>query len=461
MLKGRISTSLVLFMLTEAGAIFLTGLLSAFLRLHFNDGSVIFYDPYFLKTASLTLIYFLTFYYFKFYSSGMLRINWLMLARLLQATATATIILFVIFYAVPTIKTGRGILLLNTIILPIIIILWRLIFFKVVSSGLPKKNVLIIGTKDLASKIGAEIFTNKDFGLTLVGFIDDDPSKLGESIVNPGVIGGYGDISRLTQIHRVDMIIIALEDRRAKLPMSALLECKLKGISVEEGETFNERMDGKIPLDHLKPSWMVFSNGFKSLRSRKIIKRIFDIIAASIIFTISLPIMILTAIIIKLDSRGPVIFKQIRIGEHGKHFNIYKFRSMRQDAEVSSGPVWASSEDARVTRIGKIIRTLRIDELPQLVNVLKGDMSFVGPRPERPFFTAKLKGVIPYYEIRTAVKPGITGWAQIKYPYGASVEDALEKLQYDIYYIKNMSPVLDLIIFFMTIRVVLTGKGAR
>mgnify|MGYP001611878982 FL=1 len=254
---------------------------------------------------------------------------------------------------------------------------------------------------------------------------------------------------------------MALPDKRAKLPMSALLDCKLQGIKVEEGETFNERVTGKIPLDHLKPSWMVFSDGFKSLRSRKILKRVLDILMAFSMLIVAAPLMVITAAAIKLTSKGPAIFKQVRVGENGRNFNIYKFRSMRHDAEAGTGPVWAGASDSRVTLIGRFIRLTRIDELPQIINVVKGDMSFVGPRPERPFFVLKLREVIPYYEMRTVVKPGITGWAQIKYPYGATVQDALEKLQYDIYYIKNMSPLLDFMIFVMTAKVVLTGKGAR
>ncbi|HXI09455.1 MAG TPA: TIGR03013 family XrtA/PEP-CTERM system glycosyltransferase, partial [Thermodesulfobacteriota bacterium] len=270
-----------------------------------------------------------------------------------------------------------------------------------------------------------------------------------------------GDIRRLVGSEKIDRIIIALNDRRAKLPMSALLDCKLAGVVIEEGETFNERLSGKIPLDHLKPSWMVFSDGFRSLRSRKTVKRVIDVVLSLVCLILTLPIFLITAILIKLDSRGPVIFKQVRVGENGKHFNVYKFRSMRTDAESASGPVWASKKDDRVTRVGRVIRKIRVDELPQVVNVLKGDMSFVGPRPERPFFVDKLKEVIPYYEIRNIVKPGITGWAQIKYPYGATIDDAVEKLQYDIYYIKNLSPMLDIMIFFWTIKVVLTGRGGR
>lgn len=461
-LFNRYQSSRLLFtFLSEVVLIFIVALSAAALRVTLDDGNVIAYDPLFIKSGLLTLTYTVSFYYLNLYMPDMYRPSRLMFMKLVTATAVANIALFTIFYLAPSLKTWRGILFVNTILVPVVILLWRTLIAKTLSMDLPKKRVIIIGSGDLAKKIGGTIYKHPEHGLGLVGFIDDDPTKLGVSIVNPGVIGGYGDIARIADTQKVDLIIVALPDRRAKLPMSALLDCKLKGVTVEEGETFNERMTGQIPLDHLKPSWMVFSDGFKSLRSRKILKRVLDLMIAFVCLVISAPVMLITAFIIKLESKGPVIFKQVRVGEHGKPFNIYKFRSMRQDAEAASGPVWAGKTDNRVTRVGKIIRKIRVDELPQLVNVLMGDMSFVGPRPERPFFVAQLKESIPYYEIRTVVKPGITGWAQIKYPYGATIQDALEKLQYDIYYIKNMSPLLDIMIFFATIKVVLTGKGAR
>ncbi len=441
--------------------IFLSAIAAAAVRLHFDNGHIHYYDPFFIKTGVLTLTYVIYFYYFDLYTPDMYRPSRSMFMKLMSASLLATVTLFSIFYMMPSLKTWRGILLIDTLILPPIILVWRLLFSKIKSLNLPSKRVLIIGSGDLAKKIGGAIYKQSEHGLQLAGFIDEDPSKLGVSIVNPGVVGGYGDINRIVSSDNIDMIIVALPDRRSKLPMSALLDCKLRGISVIEGETFNERLTGNIPLDHLKPSWMVFSDGFKSLRSRKIVKRSFDLVLAVICLILSAPLMLLTAVLVKLESRGPVVFSQTRVGENGKDFNIYKFRSMRVDAEASTGPVWAGATDNRVTRVGRIIRKIRFDELPQLINVLRGDMSFVGPRPERPFFVAKLKETIPYYEMRTVVKPGLTGWAQIKYPYGATTQDALEKLQYDIYYIKNMSPLLDLLIFFWTIKVVLTGKGAR
>lgn len=451
----------IFLVLSETLLMFLTVLLTAAIRFSFSGSYVYAYDPTFLKTIVMTLTYTAVFYYFGLYSSEFYHPGRQMFMKLLQATAVSAVILFGVYFIFPSLKTWRGILLANIFLLPLGVVVWRRLLAGRLIPDAPEKRVLIIGTGDLARKIGTDIYRRRGHGLKLTGFIDDDPSKVGQSIVNPGVIGCFGDIADIVRVEKIERIIIALPDRRARLPMRALLDCKLKGVTVEEGETFEERMTGKIPLENLKPSWMVFSDGFKSLRTRKIMKRIFDLAISMVGLAVCAPVMLITAALIKLDSRGPVVFKQQRVGEHGREFNIYKFRSMKQDAESKTGPVWASTDDDRVTRIGRVIRKLRIDELPQLINIIKGDMSFVGPRPERAFFVDQLKEIIPYYEMRTVVKPGVTGWAQIKYPYGASVEDAVEKLQYDIYYIKNMSPLLDLMIFFFTIKVVLTGDGAR
>ncbi len=447
--------------ISEFILVFLTATLVIAIRLKLDYGVVTTYDPHFVKITALSVTYILAFYYFDLYTPDTYRPSRTMFIRLTSATLLATVALFSLYFMFPSISVWRGILLANTILLPSFIVLWRWLFSRANSIELPSKRVIILGSGELAQKIGKYIYTTQELGIKLVGFIDDDPTKWGVPVVNPGVIGGYGDIARLTDKEKIDLIIIALPDRRSKLPMSALLDCKLKGIQVEEGETFNERVTGNIPLDHLKPSWMVFSSGFKSLRTRKIMKRVIDLILAIVCLILAWPLMLLTALAVKLDSKGPAILSQARVGERGREFKIYKFRSMREDAEAGTGPVWAGTEDNRITRVGAIIRKIRFDELPQLVNVLKGDMSFVGPRPERLFFVNKLKDIIPYYEIRTIVKPGITGWAQIMYPYGATTQDAIEKLQYDIYYIKNMSPLLDLLIFFWTIKVMLTGKGAR
>jgi len=258
---------------------------------------------------------------------------------------------------------------------------------------------------------------------------------------------------------KVKKIILALDDRRGIFPSSFLLEARMQGIEVTDFNDLYEDVTGKIAVEKIRPSYLIFSDGFKVTPFKKIIKRIFDIIFSLLLSIITLPVCLITALLIKIDSKGPIIYKQLRVGKGGKEYYLFKFRSMHHNIEAKSGPVWAKEKDPRVTLVGAIIRKLRIDEIPQVLNVLKGDMSFVGPRPERPHFVNELKNQIPYYTQRLVVKPGITGWAAVKYRYGSSIEDAIEKMQYDLYYIKHLSLFLDLSIIFHTIKVVTTGKG--
>jgi sugar transferase (PEP-CTERM system associated) len=260
----------------------------------------------------------------------------------------------------------------------------------------------------------------------------------------------------------VDEIVVALTERRAgSMPLRQLLDCKVAGVKVHDLNTHFEKTLGQIRIDYLNASWLIFGDGFNQGLWRTAVKRVFDLFCATILLVLSLPVMLATAVLIKLESPGPVLYRQVRTGLHGRSFSIAKFRSMRNDAEKDGKPVWAAANDARVTRVGAVIRRLRIDELPQLFNVLLGEMSLVGPRPERPYFVEQLTQEIPFYALRHSVKPGVTGWAQVRYPYGATVEDSQEKLQYDLYYVKNHTLFLDLLVLMETVSVVLTGKGAR
>jgi sugar transferase (PEP-CTERM system associated) len=251
-----------------------------------------------------------------------------------------------------------------------------------------------------------------------------------------------------------------MSDRRGKLPINELLQAKLAGVRVEDAATIYERITGKILIDGIKPSWLIFSDGFRASRLTRIVKRAVDVTLAAVGLVLAAPLMLLTTAAVRLDSPGPVLYRQQRMGEGGRLFTLFKFRSMRADAETGT-PIWATDQDDRVTKVGRFIRTTRLDELPQLWNVLRGDMSFVGPRPERPFFVEQLAAVIPFYMERHVVKPGITGWAQVKYRYGSSIEDATEKLRYDLYYIKHLSIFFDLTIVMDTVKVILSGKGAK
>jgi len=273
--------------------------------------------------------------------------------------------------------------------------------------------------------------------------------------------GSITDFGRFVDDIGASEVVLALEERRNSLPVKDLLRVKTRGLHVIDFSGFIERETGRVDLDTLNPSWLIFSDGFSSTQFlSSISKRIFDVVVSLLLLVLAFPVLVLFAILIKLESPGPVFYRQTRVGLYGQHFDVVKLRSMRQDAE-KDGPKWASENDPRVTRIGRIIRTVRIDEIPQAWSVLKGEMSFVGPRPERPQFVSQLENLLPYYAERHMVKPGITGWAQINYPYGASTEDARQKLEYDLYYAKNYSPFLDLLILLQTVRVVLWPDGAR
>jgi sugar transferase (PEP-CTERM system associated) len=303
----------------------------------------------------------------------------------------------------------------------------------------------------------------QELGVEIVGFVDPDPSRVGTAVINPGVIGAVEDISSLVSSMAVDRVVVSLSDARGKLPMDRLLDMRMQsGIAFDHLTDVYEEYTGKIAVENLRPSWLIFASGFRKTQLLLVSKRIFDLLGAALGLVVCLPVMALIAVAVRLSSPGAVLYQQERIGLGGRVFRIHKFRSMRADAEAATGPVWsAGANDPRITSIGRFLRMTRLDELPQLWNVLRGDMSIVGPRPERPEFVSQLTEAIPFYGQRHVVKPGLTGWAQVRYTYGATVEDAVEKLQYDLYYIKNLSLALDLVIVIETAKIVILRRGAR
>ncbi|BCO08199.1 hypothetical protein GF1_05750 [Desulfolithobacter dissulfuricans] len=335
---------------------------------------------------------------------------------------------------------------------------WRLLYYMILKKRLFSRPIIMIGTGKIASEIAREIEGRADSGYKIASFIGNSLPHCNPNQVS--VLPQASHLLPLCYAHEAKRIIVALDDRRGTMPIEQLLECKLQGIVIEEGITFYESITGKILVENVNPAWLIFSEGFQKSRIRYLVKRVLDIVLSVVGLTVSLPVTIPIAILIKLESPGPVFYLQERVGEKGRVFKVIKFRSMRQDAE-KNGAVWARQNDSRVTRVGGFIRKVRIDEIPQMWNVLKGEMSFVGPRPERPMFVERLTESIPYYSLRHSVKPGITGWAQVCYPYGASEEDALRKLEYDLYYIKNLSIFIDLLVIFRTIKTVLFQKGSR
>jgi sugar transferase (PEP-CTERM system associated) len=294
----------------------------------------------------------------------------------------------------------------------------------------------------------------------IVGFVDADSAPGSDTAPRPGVIGSIDDIPAIVRRASVDRVVVSLRDARGKLPMDKLLEMKLDGVRFDHLASVYEEYTGKIAVENLRPSWLIFSEGFRKRRWLTAAKRAMDVAVAAAGFGLFLPVMLLIAAAIKLTSPGPVLYHQKRVGLHGRPFTVHKFRTMNENAEAATGAVWAKEDDPRVTRVGRFLRRSRLDELPQFWNVLRGDMSLVGPRPERPEFVADLTRQIPFYGQRHVVRPGLTGWAQVRYNYGASVEDAMQKLQYELYYIKNMSMALDLYVIAETVKTVLVRRGS-
>jgi len=323
-----------------------------------------------------------------------------------------------------------------------------------------KKRLLILGTGQLAVDLCHVITSQNHWLVHIVGFLDGKAERVGEPLVNPGVIGTYDQLAHVVEQHRVDTIVVCLEDRRSTLPVQALLDFKAMGLDILDGHHLFEEASGRLSIDSLRPSALIFSTGFRRRLLSLLSKRLFDV-GVSVVGLIALvPLFAVVAALIRLDSPGPVFYRQIRVGLRGRPYMIWKFRSMRQDAE-KFGPRWAQANDPRISRVGWWLRKTRIDEFPQLLNVLRGEMSLVGPRPERPVFVQELRMIIPYYDIRHTVRPGVTGWAQVKFRYGASQEDSHTKLQYDLYYVKNLSLFLDVRILIHTIRVMMLGVGAH
>lgn len=388
------------------------------------------------------------------YSSGQF------LARLAQSLGCAATALMIIYYFLPTWMVGRGIFLISLLLSSALLTLWHVLLRFYFDVRAPHTNILVIGTGRLARELVTELLRRPELGMRVCGFVDDDPALLGASVVNPKVVGPSADLPTLAAAHKVDQIVVELKDRRGRLPIHELLTMKIRGVGIEDATSLYERVTGKIAIENLKPSWMIFNAGFSASPSMLFQKRILSVVLSAFMLVLFSPVILILIILIKLDSPGPIFFGQERVGQDGAVFTAWKFRSMIHNAEAESGPVWAAANDKRITRVGKFMRRTRFDELPQLWNVLRGDMSLVGPRPERPSFVKELSALVPFYMLRHSVKPGVTGWAQINYRYGNTVGDAVEKLQYDLFYIKHMSWLLDFLIAFETIKTVLVRKGS-
>jgi sugar transferase (PEP-CTERM system associated) len=385
--------------------------------------------------------------------------------RLIQALGVAAIILAAIYVIFPETIVKPGIFAVSVVFVILFIVSWRFCYSLILTRGIFDQKIILLGSDDLSKEIINEINIRKDSGykveVNIQEYKQNIVSEFKENMPPTAYKKDYNGLCELAEELNISKIIVALKERRGALPTKELVKCRVSGIEIIEGSIFYEMLTGKLSVDQMNPASIIFSEGFYKSTIRRLIKRVMDLIISVFMIIFLSPLIIGIAILIKIDSTGPILFSQERMGRNKKNYILYKFRSMVENAEEQSGPVWTKDNDKRITRAGRFIRSWRFDEIPQLWNVLKGDMSLVGPRPERDFFVNKLEDIIPYYGQRFSVKPGITGWAQVCYRYGASVEDAVEKLNYDLFYIKNMSIFMDLMIVMRTIKIVLFGKGAR
>ncbi len=453
-----ISKRLILLILGDLlivnGSIFL----AAILRLGLSAGwSYIQSNPWsFILTG---LIYIMVFFSTELYD---IRKDFKSIGNVMAITLASTsafVITTLLFYMNWSLRIGRGVFILNGILIILFIIGWRILYSYLLEQPIFKRNVLIVGAGWAGKTISQEINRSQKSGLRMVGFIDDDPLKKGKLIDGVPVLGDRYTIDKVIRKNDIDLIVAAITHEKHADLIKALINCSWKGVDIIDMPAIYEQLTGKIPFKHINNMWMLhIAIGKPKLYSR-LIKPILEAISALILFILLIPVMVVIAIVIKCDSRGRIFYTQERVGKDGRKFTIMKFRTMVENAESLTGAVYAADNDPRITKIGRFLRKWRLDEIPQLVNVIKGDMGLIGPRPEREIFIREFEEKIPFYTQRLLVRPGLTGWAQVKFPYASSIEQTEEKLQYDLYYIKNMSFILDFVVFLKTIRVVLFGKG--
>ncbi len=416
----------------------------------------------FWRSVLVTFVLQVSLHYFDMYDVRTLAASRSVLVGVLRALAVTSLVLAVLYFFVPALAVGRGVFALATAPISLVVTGWRIAFEWLSLRGAPTERILILGTNPAAINLARELSERRsELGLDVVGFVDTDPQAVGRPLLNSSVLGVTREIPEIVRNHRVDRVVVSLTDARGKLNMDELVVMKLnQGVRFDHLASVYEEYTGKIAVENLRPSWVIFSEGFRKTRLLTASKRASDVVLALVGLLLAAPVMAIVALVVRYTSPGPVIYRQVRVGKDGRLITIFKFRSMRVDAEAGTGAVWAATKDPRVTPVGRFLRRSRLDEIPQLLNVLRGDMSFVGPRPERPEFVAELTKQIPFYGQRHVVRPGVTGWAQVRHRYGASVEDSQEKLQYDLFYIKHLSMLFDLFILTETVKTVLMRRGS-
>jgi sugar transferase (PEP-CTERM system associated) len=455
--------------ISEACIIALAFMAATIARLGSNDATLMLsYEQGFFKILVVSGAFIVCMYYFELYDSAILTNRREVVTRLIQVLGAASIILAVLYYTYPPLELGRGIFLIGIAFAAVTLFLWRSAFLFVITGPRFAERALIFGDGPLAAPLLQEFTSRPELGLRVVGqFLPteevDNANKFAYSkpVGEQVVARADHELWRAVKSQRVNRIIVTMSDRRGRLPVKLLLLLKSRGVLVQDGTVVYEAVTGKVPIESLQLDSLLFSSGFQTSQSNLIYNRLSSISVAGIGLLLALPLFPLVALAIKLTSPGPIFYQQKRVGRDGTAFDCFKLRTMSVGAEADTGPTWAADDDPRITRVGRFMRTVRLDEIPQLWNVLKGDMSLIGPRPERPEFVDWLNQEIPHYHLRHTIRPGITGWAQVRFEYGSSVEHSKEKLRYDLFYIKNMSPGLDLLIFFQTIKTILWGRGAK
>ena len=454
---GRIARRAGSLILLETCLIAAAVAAAAYVRL--GDGALDFVREDWFKWLLIPVVTQVCLYYADLYDLRVISDRRELFVRAMHALGATSLVLAAVYFWFPDLVIGRGVFMLSALFVITLVLGWRIVFEWANRHVAPRERLLLVGTSDSAIRLARELYERRNLGVDIVGFIDPDPARIGLPVLNPGVVGTIDDIPTVARALRVDRVVVSLADARGKLPMDKLLEMRLDGVAFDHLASAYEEYTGKIAIENLRPSWLIFASGFRKGRLLLAAKRTVDIVASTIGLILAMPIMLAGATAVKLTSPGPVFYHQRRVGCQGLIFVLHKFRSMTFDAESTTGAIWATSADARITPIGGFLRRTRLDELPQLWNVFCGQMSLVGPRPERPEFVSGLTREIPFYGQRHILKPGITGWAQVSYNYANSVESTLEKLQYDLYYIKNLSLSLDFFILFKTIKTVLHQRG--
>jgi sugar transferase (PEP-CTERM system associated) len=438
----------------EALIVWTSFLLGAVYELREDSYLVLNYEGGYLKIFGVTVLVLLCSHWLDLYDTARLNTKGELYFRLLMVPGVLAFILAGVAYVRPNYLLGSGSSAVGLLILTVALFGWRLGFTWLVQLPILVERVYVLGTGERAQRVVLGLRQNPEIGVEIASWT----GKMEGAVTRESVAAHLMEVVRKQKVHRV---IVAMPDRRGTIPMPELLELRMQGIKIEEATTWLEKISGKIEVENLYPSWLVFGQGFRRSNAFRLVRRAVSIVISLTGLILALPLILLIPLAIRLDSKGRVFYTQTRVGKAGRIFKVVKFRTMREDAEAASGPKWAGDNDPRVTRVGKVLRSSRLDEIPQLWCVLKGDMAFVGPRPERPEFIEMLSKEIPYYGVRHIVRPGLTGWAQVKYKYGSTVKDAREKLQYDLFYIKNASIGLDLLIMFLTVKTVLRRRGAQ